>query len=157
VSLHEEETDLLAQIASRREWVLEAEHLFDGSWASQAEEITNVEVGRRFDASLERLSCFVEAQERTEEETLRVGHLFNVFTHLRPGLVQCYDIEGFPRTNNEMARTSRACHQNALSSYQWSQKLEPVSLARRTVCRKLKNGGSISLMARHNCTLVYGR
>ncbi len=31
-----------------------------------------------------------------------------VLTHLRPGLVQCYDIEGFPRTNNEMERTIRA-------------------------------------------------
>jgi hypothetical protein len=27
---------------------------------------------------------------------------------LRPGLVQCYDIDGFPRTNNEMERTIRA-------------------------------------------------
>ena len=87
---------------------LEVEHIFDGSWASQAEEITNGEVARRFDAYLERLSCFVDAEERTEDEKFRLGHLFKVFTHLRPGLVQCYDIEGFPRTNNEMERTIRA-------------------------------------------------
>ncbi len=108
VSLHEEKKELLAQIASMREWVLEAEHIFDGSWASQAEEIRNAEVGRRFDAYLERLSHFVEAEERTEDEKCRLGHLLKVFTHLRPGLVQCYDIEGFPRTNNELERTIRA-------------------------------------------------
>ncbi len=108
MSLHEEKKESLAQIKSMREWVLEVEHIFDGSWASQAEEITNVEVVRRFDAYLERLSCFVDAQERTEDETLRLGHLFKVLIHLRPGLVQCYDIEGFPRTNNDMERTIRA-------------------------------------------------
>jgi hypothetical protein len=108
VSLYEEKKELLAQIASMREWVLEAEHIFDGSWASQAEEIRNAEVGRRFDAYLERLSHFVEAEERTEDEKCRLGHLLKVFTHLRPGLVQCYDIEGFPRTNNELERTIRA-------------------------------------------------
>ena len=99
---------MLAQIRSMREWVIEVEHIFDGSWASQAEEISNAEVGRRFDAYLERLSCFVEAEERTDDEKLRLGHLLKVLTHLQPGLVQCYDIVGFPRTNNEMERTIRA-------------------------------------------------
>ncbi len=108
MSLHEEKKELLAQIASMRTWVLEAEHIFDGSWAKQAEEISNAEVERRFDAYLERLSRFVEAEERTEEEKLCLGHLLKVLTHLRPGLVQCYDVKGFPRTNNEMERTIRA-------------------------------------------------
>ena len=108
MSLHEEKKERLAQIKSMREWVLAAEHIFDGSWASQVEEITNVEVARRFDAYLERLLCFVDAEERTEDEKIRLGHLLKVLTHLRPGLVHCYDIEGFPRTNNEMERTIRA-------------------------------------------------
>jgi hypothetical protein len=108
VSLHEEKKEMLAHIKSMREWVVEVEHIFDGSWASQAEEITNGEVARRFDVYLERLSCFVEAPERTTDEKLRLGHLLKVLTHLRPGLVHCYDIEGFPRTNNEMERTIRA-------------------------------------------------
>ncbi len=68
----------------------------------------NAEVGRRFDAYLGRLSCFLEAEERTDEEKLRLGHLLKVLTHLRPGLVQCYDLADFPRTNNEMERMIRA-------------------------------------------------
>jgi len=57
---------------------------------------------------LERLSRFVEAAERTVDEQMRLGHLLKVLTHLRPGLVQCYDVQGFPRTNKEMERTIRA-------------------------------------------------
>jgi Transposase IS66 family len=108
VSLHQEKKALLASIKSMYQWVVEVEPIFDGSWASHPEEIRNAEVQRRFDAYLERLSCFLEAEERTEEEKFRLGHLLKVLTHLRPGLVQCYDIEGFPRTNNDLERTIRA-------------------------------------------------
>jgi hypothetical protein len=108
VSLHEEKKEALRAISKMREWVLEAEHIFDGSWAKQPEEISNAEVGRRFDAYLGRLSCFLEAEERTDDEKLRLGHLLKVLTHLRPGLVQCYDLADFPRTNNEMERMIRA-------------------------------------------------
>ena len=107
VSLHEEKKAVLAQITSMREWVLEVEHILDGSWASQAEEISNAEVGRRLDAWLRRLCTCVEADGRTEDEQLRLGHLLQVLTHLRPGLVHCYAVEGFPRTNTDMERTIR--------------------------------------------------
>jgi len=108
VSLHEEKKEALTAIRRMREWVIEAEHIFEGSWARPGEVISNGEVGRRFDAYLGRLSCFLEAEERTDDEQLRVGHLLKVLTHLRPGLVQCYDRVGFPRTNNEMERMIRA-------------------------------------------------
>jgi hypothetical protein len=44
----------------------------------------------------------VQALERTVDEQLRLGHLFKVLTHLKPGLVQCDDVKGFLRTDNEM-------------------------------------------------------
>jgi len=56
----------------------------------------------------ELLARFLEAEERTEEERQRLGHFLKVLTHLRPGLVQCYDLPAFPRTNNDMERTIRA-------------------------------------------------
>ena len=107
MSLHEEKKEALTAISKMREWVVEAEHIFEGSWAKHPEEISNAEVGRRFDAYLGRLACFLEAQERTDDEQLRLGHLLKVLTHLRPGLVQCYDLADFPRTNNEMERMIR--------------------------------------------------
>jgi hypothetical protein len=75
VSLHEEKKEALRAISKMREWVVEAEHIFDGSWAKHPEEISHAEVGRRFDAYLGRLSCFLEAEERTADEKLRLGHL----------------------------------------------------------------------------------
>jgi hypothetical protein len=108
VSLHEEEKAALVQIRNMREWVLEVEHLFDGSWAHTPEELTNAEVGRRLNAYLGRLSHFLEEEGRTETEVFCLGHLLKVLTHLAPGLVQCYDLVGFPRTNNDMERTIRA-------------------------------------------------
>ena len=63
-----------------RDWVIEVEHIFDGCWASQAEEISNAQVGRRWDAWLSRLATFVEAEARTEDEHLPLGHLRKVLT-----------------------------------------------------------------------------
>jgi hypothetical protein len=108
VSLHEQKNEVLASVRMMREWVVEAEHIFDGSWAQNPEEITNQAVSQRFDAYLERLLHVVNGGERTEDEKMRLGHLFKVLTHMRPHLIQCYEREEFPRTNNEMERTIRA-------------------------------------------------
>lgn len=106
--LHEEKKELLASLKMMRDWVVEAEHILDGSWAPCPEEITNQAVGQLFDAYLERLSHFLQGEVSTEDEKTRLGELFKVLTHLRPGLIHCYDLEGFPRTNNDLERTIRA-------------------------------------------------
>jgi hypothetical protein len=75
VSLQEEKQEVLPQIRTMREWVMEVEHIFAGSWASQAVEISNAAVRGRLDAWLARLAAFVEADARTEDEQLRLGQL----------------------------------------------------------------------------------
>jgi hypothetical protein len=106
--LHEEKKEALASIKMMREWVIDAEHILDGSWALCPKEITNQAVGQLFDTYLGRLSHFLNGEECTEDEKTRLGELFKVLNHLRPGLIHCYDTEGFPRTNNDMERTIRA-------------------------------------------------
>ena len=108
VSLQEEKRDVLAHIRAMREWVMQVEHSFDGSWASRPEALSNAEVGRRLDDWLHRLSTFLESAQRTEDAQLRLGHLLHVMTHVRAGLVQCYDREGLRRTNNDLERPIRA-------------------------------------------------
>ncbi len=49
VSLHEEKREALEQVRALRQWVMRAEHILDGSWASSPVEINNAEVGRRLD------------------------------------------------------------------------------------------------------------
>jgi hypothetical protein len=97
-----------------KQWVLDAEHILDGSWAqgsapsdggehcAEKKLLTNQEVGLRFDTFLQDLS-----QERTKEginQTQRqcLEEFLRVLHNLRPSLIQCYDVEAFPRTNNEM-------------------------------------------------------
>jgi hypothetical protein len=71
VHLHEEKKEALASIRMMREWVLEAESIFDGSWASCPEERSNDAVGERFDAYLVRLLHVSTGEERTEDEKMR--------------------------------------------------------------------------------------
>lgn len=108
IGLHEEKKEILASISMMHTWVIEAETILSGSWAQHPEEITNQAVGQLFDAYLNRLFQFLNGEEIAEDEKGRLGELFRVLKHLRPGLIQCYDIEGFPRTNNDMERTIRA-------------------------------------------------
>ena len=89
-------------------WVMEVEHIFDGFWAKTPDEISTAAIAQRLEHYLGRLSQYLEAGERTDDEKLRLGHLWKVLTHLRSGLIQCYDMAGFPRTNNDLERTIRA-------------------------------------------------
>jgi hypothetical protein len=107
VSLYEEKREALAQVRAMREWIIRLEHILDGSWAESPEQISNAEVARRLDEWLKDLARFLQAEGRTQEEQLRLGHLLKVMSHLRPGLVQCYDLPGFPRTNNDMELSIR--------------------------------------------------
>ena len=104
----------IEQLKRMRQWVLEASHILDGSWAEVPEQsdgsehsaakkrLTNKEVGLRFDAFLQDVSQEItkEGMSQTERECLE--EFLRVLHNLRPSLIQCDDVEDFPRTNNEM-------------------------------------------------------
>lgn len=104
----------IEQCKRMRQWVLDAEDILDGSWAemqegssasqqkSESKCITNKEVGIRFDAFIKELSqnLMKDVLSQTERECLE--RFLQVLKNLRPHLIQCYDLPGFPRTNNEM-------------------------------------------------------
>jgi len=46
----------LAQVKRMHGWVVEVEHLLDGSWAQPGEEVSNVMVGSRLDAWREQMA-----------------------------------------------------------------------------------------------------
>jgi hypothetical protein len=91
-----------------REWVIEAEHILDGSWAESDEQITNAQVGQRFDAWLETLHTLAQTGTLQEDEQRCLEHFLQVLTHLRLHLIHCYDVAQFPRTNNDMEGYIRA-------------------------------------------------
>ena len=47
-------------------------------------------------------------QKLTETEQRCVSHFLHVTASLRPQLIHCYDVEGLPRTNNDMEGFIRA-------------------------------------------------
>ena len=99
--------DQLAQIKRMHRWVLEVEHLLDRSWAQQGEVVSNVTVGRRLDAWREHMVKLLTDGSLSQQEQECLSEFLQVLSNLRPYLVQCYDRQDFPRTNNEMERSIR--------------------------------------------------
>lgn len=103
----------IEQSKRMRQWVLDAEHILDGSWAPVEElggtgerdrrnaGLTNKEVGLRFESWRLELTQKLTAGvlKQTERECLE--QFLQVLDNLRPHLIQCYDLSCFPRTNNE--------------------------------------------------------
>ncbi len=123
----------LMQVKRIYGWVVEVEHLLDGSWAQPGEVVSNATVGSRLDAWREHMSQLLTDGTLSELERECLSEFLQVLSNLRPYLVQCYDRKDFPRTNNEMERSIRG-RKHAVSSCEWSQELERLSVALRALC-----------------------
>jgi hypothetical protein len=97
----------LAQIRRMREWVLDAEQILDGSWAQPGEQVSNETVGSRLDRWRQMLARLPTNPPLSELEQECLTEFLQVLSNLRPHLVQCYDRQDFPRTNNELERSIR--------------------------------------------------
>jgi len=100
-------TEQLAQIKRLHGWLLEVEHLLDGSLVPGGEVVSNVTVGNRLDSWRERMSTQLMDGPLSELERECLTEFLQVLSNLRPHLVQCYDRKDFPRTNNDMERSIR--------------------------------------------------
>jgi hypothetical protein len=101
-------TSQLAQVKRMRSWVLEVEHLLDESLAQPGEGGSNATVGSRLDAWRARMAQRLIDGTLSELEQECLTQFLQVLSNLRPYLVQCYDREDFPRTNNDMERSIRS-------------------------------------------------
>jgi len=97
----------LAQVKRMQQWVLDAEHILDGSWAQAGEIVSNATMGVRLDAWREPLAKQLTDGTLSELEQACLTQFLQELSNLRPYLVQCYDRESFPRTNNELERSIR--------------------------------------------------
>ena len=93
---------------------------------------TNKEVAVRFDPFLENLRHEYEIGKMSQTELKCLDEFLRVLTNLRPNLIQCYDLDVFPRTNNDMEgfirktkaryrRDPREKELECLSPAAWSQ------------------------------------
>ncbi len=100
-------TDQLAQVKRLHCWLLEVEHLLDESLVPEGEVVSNVTVGSRLDSWREHMAAQLTDGPLSELERECLTEFLHVLSNLRPHLVQCYDREDFPRTNNDMERSIR--------------------------------------------------
>ncbi len=98
----------MEQVKRMRAWVLAAEHILDGSWAQREEEVTNQQVGQRFDSWYRELQTLAQTSMLHDDEQRCLAHFLQVLAHLRPRLIHCYDVAQFPRTNNDLEGCIRA-------------------------------------------------
>jgi len=97
----------LGQVKRMRQWVLDAEHILSGRWVQAGDVVSNATVGERLDAWRQELAKQGSDGTLSELEQACLTEFLQVLTNLRPHLVQCYDQQGFPRTNNELERSIR--------------------------------------------------
>jgi len=90
-----------------RQWVLDVEHILDGSWAQAGAVVSNAKVGRHLDGWRKQMARHLTDGTLSELEQECLTAFLQQLTNLRPHLVQCYDRADFPRTNNEMERSIR--------------------------------------------------
>jgi Transposase IS66 family len=100
--------EALAQVKRLHGWLLEVEHLLDRSLQVEGEVVNNVTVGARLDQWRERMSQQLTEGSLSPLEQEGLREFLQVLSNLRPYLVQCYDHQDFPRTNNDMERSIRA-------------------------------------------------
>ncbi len=88
--------------------MMQAEQIFQGSWASYPEEVTSASVGERLDQWLSRLQQAVSSLDPTSQLFRGLSPMLSTLTHLRAQLTCCFNIKGTPRTNNDLERCIRA-------------------------------------------------
>ena len=97
----------VTQIKRMHGWVLAVDHLLDESLAQPGEVVSNATVGSCLDAWRAQMAQQLTDGTLSELERECLTEFLQVLSNLRPYLVQCYDREDFPRTNNDMERSIR--------------------------------------------------
>jgi hypothetical protein len=97
----------VTQITRMHSGVLEVEHLLDESLTPPGEVVSNATVGSRLDTWREQMAKRLSDGTLSQLERECLTEFLQVLSNLRPYLVQCYDRQDFPRTNNDMERSIR--------------------------------------------------
>lgn len=98
--------DQAAQFRKQRQWVIDLEHLLDPPDQADQLALTSQSVKLAVDDYLSEL--LVQAEANTDEKDYQVAiHINKTFRERWWGLFTCYDVDGLPRTNNELERYMR--------------------------------------------------
>lgn len=96
----------VTQLRQQRQWLIDLEHLLDPTRPADQPAPTSQTVAQAVDRYLVDLQAQV-ATKSNEEDQQVAAHINDTFRHRWWGLFKCYDVEGLPRTNNELERYMR--------------------------------------------------
>lgn len=102
VALREAERPRLESVRRMQQRVLEAERILAGEGMQAVEGLSSAEIGERFDGWCRDLAASCEDVGVPAQEQRAIQHFVAVTGRLRPHLLECYQTEGLPRTNNDM-------------------------------------------------------
>ena len=100
--------DQIASLKRMRQWVLGAEDILSARWADSKQVLTNALVAARFESWWNQLAESRHSEGYSQQERQCLEHFVPTTQSLRPHLIQCYEVVGLPRTNNEMERYIRS-------------------------------------------------
>lgn len=107
VALRQNWAEQIQQVKRMRQWVLDAEQILSGAWQRPGEIVNNESVGQRFDTWRTRLADQLTDGTLSSVEMECLAPFLQILSNLRPYLIQCYDRQTFPRTNNDTEREIR--------------------------------------------------
>jgi hypothetical protein len=99
--------DTLREVRQMRQWVLDAEHILSADWVVEGLVVTNAMMAQRFDAWRQGLTRQLAQEGLSSLQQQCLEQFLQVLSNQRSHLIQCYDHQDFPRTNNEMERRIR--------------------------------------------------
>jgi hypothetical protein len=100
--------ETLSEVRQMRQWVLDAELILSVNFLREGSVVSNKLVARRFDAWRAKLARQLRQDGLSDEQRRCLKQFLQVLSNQRCHLIQCYDLQDFPRTNNEMERRIRA-------------------------------------------------
>jgi hypothetical protein len=96
----------VAQLRQQRQWLIDLEHLLDPPAKPGQPPPTSQSVTQAVDHYLTKLLARVAAVGDEEDQQVAT-HINKTFRERWWGLFKCYEVEGLPRTNNELERYMR--------------------------------------------------
>lgn len=91
----------VSQLRQQRQWLIDLDERLDPASDQGPATPTSQSVAQAVDTYLSRLSTQIERQECSQTQAVAV-HLIQTVRNHWWGLFTCYDVEGLPRTNNEL-------------------------------------------------------
>jgi hypothetical protein len=97
--------DQVTRLHRQRQWLIDLEHLLDPPEKPDQPPPTSQSVAQAVDRYLNDLLDQVADADQKDQRV--AAHIIKTFRERWWGLFKCYDVDGLPRTNNELERYMR--------------------------------------------------